>query len=81
MTRTGVGWCVQYYGLSRETYEAVVGITLKLPDDPDFRHATEIVARGLSVAPLLTAEALEVLRAETAFADEPVEEEIAMVRT
>ncbi len=69
----GIGWCVRHYGLSQETYEAVCQIAQELLDDPDFRRAKALVARGLSAAPLLDAGSLEVLRAETAFAEPETE--------
>ena len=70
----GVGWCVKHYGLSRETYEGVVEVAQELLDDPDFKRAIKLVARGLMAAPQIDAEGIEVLRAATAFADEPATE-------
>lgn len=69
----GVGWCVKHHGISEATYDAVVEIVEALIADPAFVAATNLIARGLMRAPLLDAKSLELLKAQTAFAEpEPI---------
>lgn len=72
----GIGYAVRELGLSSEAYERICGLTRELCENEEFREAVDLVARGLLLAPHLDRESLEILRAETAFADESEPEEV-----
>lgn len=67
----GVGWATEKFALSQAQYEAGCKIAEELLEDPDFQEAVELVARAAMVAPQIDHEGLEMLRKQTAFADEP----------
>jgi hypothetical protein len=66
-----VGTLTKLLNLSREQYEGICRIAVELVENEEFKQAVELVARALMVAPSIDHEGLELLRAETGFAEEP----------
>ncbi len=61
----GIGILVRHMQLTKEQYEGICEFAVDLCENPVFKEAVQLVARGLMAAPSIDHEGLEVLREAT----------------
>jgi hypothetical protein len=69
----GVGVLVKRLGLDEAGYREIVGLAEKLLANPDFQRLMHLIARALSIAPVLDGESVEILRKAAGVPTPPTE--------